>query len=358
MTIPNPNITQQYGFGGACYDDSMPPPFQSQSLYESAPSSAATPTSTENTPLSKVNWSRSRCIPRMVNVFIYLRESFLKRDEKLSREVIDAKDIDWFWRLAADKFNARDISEINDNMFTNDDAYPEELRSLDPYYRDGYSVTAAKLKTEFRNVRSILMKVHSNWKLSGQGDKEDDDDDHVFAANFIDFCRGDMPVYYLYCACAKFDLMKSTLVTMPADAQHDGTTKSRIYTPSQANEATVSRSQKRDQALVDALSKPVRIEGSLEGSKEIENINRIKRQKVESETYAKLHEEYIELFKSLDDESMIPFLRSLNRQRLSRIEGQLTELAKSSADTNDVQSAHQSDNSRNDLNSSLDVSNE
>ena len=52
-------------------------------------------------------------------------------------------------------------------------------------------MSATKVKMEFRNIRSLLMKVHSNWKRSGQGEKDNDDianDDYkvdeVIAAKF------------------------------------------------------------------------------------------------------------------------------------------------------------------------------
>lgn len=78
------------------------------------------------------------------------------------------------------------------------------------------------------------MNVYSNWKRSDQETKveeiEDgysDDVDEVFGANFVDFCRGDMPVYYIYCAWTKFRLLSSTPVSMPKEAQYSEESKSR-----------------------------------------------------------------------------------------------------------------------------------
>lgn len=50
-----------------------------------------------------------------------------------------------------------------------------------------------KLKSEFRNIRAVLMNVYSTWKLSGQGDNEDDSDDHIGASKFIDLFVGICP---------------------------------------------------------------------------------------------------------------------------------------------------------------------
>ena len=88
----------------------------------------------------------------------------------MNLEQVDAKEMDWFWRLAADTFNDVTVEEINYNLFKNDESYPDKLRSLDPFYRDGYTVTASKLKVEFRDILSLFMKVYSNFQNSGQGD--------------------------------------------------------------------------------------------------------------------------------------------------------------------------------------------
>lgn len=221
-------------------------------------------------------------------------------------------------------------------MFASKSDYPEQIQKLDPYYRDGFTVTAEKLKTEFRNLRSQLMKGHANWKRSGQGEKEVEDDHaflnnedalkdkfkNVYSSNFIDFCRGDMPLYYLYCACIKYDLLYSTLVSMPVQSQHNGKSKTRIYKPDELEELT-EKKHKKELKIAEVLQQPV----TIEVSEEIEELNRIKRQKVESETYSQLQEEYIALHRQLDEMSITPFLINLNKSRMARLEKQLEILA-------------------------------
>lgn len=63
---------------------------------------------------------------------------------------------------------------------------------------------------EFRNIRSQLIKAYSKWICSGQDDKDDDEQDgdsddkyNVFVANFLDFCKGDMKLFYMYCVFSK-----------------------------------------------------------------------------------------------------------------------------------------------------------
>lgn len=65
-------------------------------------------------------------------------------------------------------FNKKYMGEIKYNLFRTDDTYPEKVRRLDPYRRDGYSVTATNLKTEFRDVRSTFMKALKNFHPYGR----------------------------------------------------------------------------------------------------------------------------------------------------------------------------------------------
>lgn len=67
------------------------------------------------------------------------------------------------------------------------------------------------------------MRVHSNCKMSGQEDKDDENNNetgnnvcHVFDAKFIDFCRGAMTLYDIYSANTKYGLLESALVSVPS----------------------------------------------------------------------------------------------------------------------------------------------
>lgn len=99
----------------------------------------------------------------MVNIFVFMKYEFLVRDKEISRYQLDAHDVDWFWRRASTNFNKRNMDEIIINLFIDDQGYPEEVSRLDPFYRNGYSVTARKLKSEFWNHRSTLTQALSNF---------------------------------------------------------------------------------------------------------------------------------------------------------------------------------------------------
>lgn len=84
---------------------------------------------------------------------------------------------------------------------------------------------------------------------------------------------------YFFCSvCIKSNLLKSALLLIPCDAQHDVKSKSRIYSVAHGKDASFTMSHKIYQSLLDVLAKPVRNQGEIEGFKEIENMNRIKRQ--------------------------------------------------------------------------------
>lgn len=94
----------------------------------------------------------------------------------------------------------------------------------------------------------------------------------------------------------------------------------------------MGKQRNRDQLFLDALEKPFKIEETIEGSKKLENMHRIKRQKVEFETYTKLYEEYLSLFKLKEDANVPTVIRSLNKLRLRRIEVQLKDLSNTCTD--------------------------
>lgn len=91
---------------------------------------------------------------------------------------------------------------------------------------------------------------------------------------------------------------------MQALVQHSVKSKSLIYPPQQAHVVTSSKTLKRDWIIANAFSKSVR----LNESRQVEIINRIKVHHMESETYAKLHDEYLNLYKMKDNIDISPFL--------------------------------------------------
>lgn len=144
-----------------------------------------------------------------------------------------------------------------------------------------------------------------------------------------------MSVFYMYCACVKFDMLASALVTIPDDAKHNGSFKTIVYSPGHRNGASMSRTAKCDSTIADALNKQLRIIVS----KDNETMNRIKRQKVESELFAKLHDEYLTLHGKIHDFTVPPFLQTMNKARLVRIENQITALTRASVDLTGVDAA-------------------
>lgn len=314
----------QFGYGGR-FDSSTP----------------ETPRSCES-PAVKANWSKLRCVPRMANVFVVLKEEFLLRDTQVPRFILDAKDHDWFWRLAAEEFNKPNSEAVNYNLFRDEEAYPEEVRKLDPFYRPGYVVTAAKLKAEFRDLRALFTKAFSNFRQSGMGEKDsdrneghDDEEDvekaFVFSSNFFDFCNGDNCIYYFYCCCTKYDLLKSAVVTMPEGSQHDGASTSKLVKVLGKRRAVAHNETNRTaEALIEASKMPLEIRRSEKEEMLIDARTRLtdsKRQKSESETYRNLLDQYMELVGMEKSTNLPHFIRKTNRTRMTKLEIQLTKLA-------------------------------
>lgn len=52
---------------------------------------------TENPHRHKLfNWSHKRCVKRMTNVSVSMKDYFFQRDKTLPKYQLDAKDTDWF----------------------------------------------------------------------------------------------------------------------------------------------------------------------------------------------------------------------------------------------------------------------
>lgn len=129
-----------------------------------------------------------------------------------------------------------------------------------------------------------------------------------------------MSLFYMYCVWVKHRIFDSSLVGRPYDAKYSGSSSRRIYTPEQMKQVGAKKSMQRENVFATAMSKPVRIIGS----RELEEIKRIKRQKVG--TYKKLHEEYLMLYAKMDDDIHPLFLQQMNTCRLQRLEKQPTAL--------------------------------
>lgn len=115
-----------------------------------------------------------------------------------------------------------------------------------------------KLKTEFRDLCSTFMKVLSNIRNAGMGDNDQpilDEQLRVYSRDFIEFCRGDMCVHYLYCCATKYGLMDSRIVTMPAVAFQEGSTSSKIHRAQKPNQ----RGDAKRDRIGAALEAPLQI---------------------------------------------------------------------------------------------------
>lgn len=151
-------------------------------------------------------------------------------------------------------------------------------------------ITAAKLKAESCDLCFMFVKVFANFQQSGIGEKdkesanEDYDGDqnekaYVFSSEFLYLCYGDMRVYYFYSCCSKFCLLKLSVISLLSNALLNGS--------SSHISITVARRKEREDmnGLSEVLSAPV-----IKNCSERELLDKLKRQKFESEAYDKLQE--------------------------------------------------------------------
>ena len=167
----------------------------------SAPQYTSSPPSSPAKKLTgKTNWWGEHCVPRLVNVIVVLKHIFLTRDAKLTRQQLDARAFDEFWKKAAEVYNAEGNPEVDENAYSGDpDALPE-LTRLNPGPRPGFTVTGVKLKAEFTKVRLALEKAIQKFSVSGNGDGVNDDPEKegcVFSADFFFFSSSSTPTAVL-----------------------------------------------------------------------------------------------------------------------------------------------------------------
>lgn len=53
----------------------------------------------------KIKCGKTRCVPRMLNMFVHKLEQFLQLERKLEQYQLDACDVHWLWLLAAEAFS-------------------------------------------------------------------------------------------------------------------------------------------------------------------------------------------------------------------------------------------------------------
>ena len=109
------------------------------------------------------------------------------------------------------------------------------------------------------------------------------------------------------------------MVTMPESSQHGGSSNSNCATPRS------SRKRSSLEKILEMAATPIKFEIT----KEEQSLNLVKRQWCESETYSRLHQEYGDLYASISNNSIPPYLKSLNQSPLNRIEKQMKELGTS-----------------------------
>ena len=129
------------------------------------------------------------------------QDSFPSSRQEATRQQLDARAFDEFWKKAAEVYNTEGNPEVDENAYSGDpDALPE-LTRLNPGPRPGFTVTGVKLKMELTKVRLALEKAIQNFGVSGNGDGVNDDPEKegcVLSAEFYPFSPNDQKLY-AYC---------------------------------------------------------------------------------------------------------------------------------------------------------------
>lgn len=189
----------------------------------------------------KINFSKQRDLPRLVNVIIHLKEDYLKRDMNLSRLEIDDRGAgrDPFWSKAVELYNSSDDDDYNYNLYPQQSIFDDFL-----FTNSGYTPNEGQLKAKYNEVRKIIDYALVKFRKSGQGDGicEDgsissdsngstnsvsrseikgvsvEDSLNKYSSDFFNFINLDAHIMYFYTAFINYDLLESAVSDMPKNA--------------------------------------------------------------------------------------------------------------------------------------------
>jgi hypothetical protein len=238
-----------------------------------------TPPATADEETAAERWKKHSMIPLLVNCIAYLKNAFLDRDCTVTRACIDAKEVDWFWKLLVNEFN--DDANGETRVLHNSYARSGDASTRLSAERGGYVLTVDVAKLKFREMRSLLMACISKYVQSGQGDGEDVSPEEwssqvhtTYSSSFKDFlpkdCYQKIPeeLYYAYCVLVQQDLLTSLSDAMPVHARSTSTspglvnarsTSANPVLVSTGKHTTSSRKRGYDEA---ALNAPVELKRS------------------------------------------------------------------------------------------------
>ena len=108
-------------------------------------------------------WWPATCLPRLINCIVMHSDEYLKKDAKLDRAKVDAKDRDGFWDLIVLAFNKKGNSELAQNLLHDDPRFSKILCTT------AFSLSKDVAKHKFVEFSGILRDVKKNFHKSGQG---------------------------------------------------------------------------------------------------------------------------------------------------------------------------------------------
>lgn len=101
----------------------------------------------------KIKCSAKRDAPRLVNALTHLRHDYLLRDKSLTREELDNKEHNLFWRHAARACNNCSIKELGVNLCPDNEIF----RDL-TFTRSGFQMNKGLMLDKHDDVKRLLIK--------------------------------------------------------------------------------------------------------------------------------------------------------------------------------------------------------
>lgn len=118
-------------------------------------------------PTTALRWSRVRCVPRMMNVFVFLKDEFINRYKTIPHYKIDDKDKNWVLESCGNIFQQKKLGWCKFQPLLNWPGISLITVATGPiHYREGFTVSAIKLRNEFRDIRALFIKALASFRKS------------------------------------------------------------------------------------------------------------------------------------------------------------------------------------------------
>ena len=160
-------------------------------------------------------WKAQQQTIRLVHGIVANKETFLKRDQKMTRESLDGAARNSAWQHIALWCNDRSKIPVRHGFFM-------DATHLSPDPTPDFCFMPGKCEEVFKKMRSKLTAALANFRVSGMGDcpyeEREKQSISVYSSKFEDYVAGDQVALYWYHMLMPDGLLESSAAPLPPAA--------------------------------------------------------------------------------------------------------------------------------------------